>query len=315
MKATDRHQRSILRIALLLGPILFATNLGAQMVPTGVQEYFVLGWEEHLWDMMDRVQNAEGGPQFPSGTNSVVTATVSAANQVIFYDHWEDGLDSELDTFPTVDPSMLQTSTIVIGDGDLSNGDVCTYNSNIACGTDLLGTGDYVNFASDQGLTGGCDPAVIPGALNCSVPLARNSSHVRFDGGDLVLTTGGPLSLIHNQWPLSQYIGGAIEILSRQAVEAARSYSVPIGEDLYALNTVTEPFQYVELDLVAFEDTSITVESPGAGTVSFDLARGEHWSSMGFIDATSQPDFAADDQRRHQGFDDRADHRDDFHRW
>ena len=72
-------------------------------------------------------------------------------------------------------------------------------------------------------------------------------------------------------------------------MEAARSYSVPIGEDLYAGNTVTEPFHYVELDLVAFEDTSITVESPGAGSVSFDLLRGEHWSSMGFINDTAAP--------------------------
>ncbi len=100
------------------------------------------------------------------------------------------------------------------------------------------------------------------------------------------------MSLIHNQWPMTQYIGGATEILPRQAVEAARSYSVPIGEDLFINGTVTEPFQYVELELVAFEDTGITVESPGAGSVSFNLSRGEHWSSMGAIDETAEPTLA-----------------------
>ena len=124
----------------------------------------------------------------------------------------------------------------------------------------------------------------------CSVPLnPRDPADIRFDGGDLIETSGGPLTLIHSQYPLDNFIGGSIEILSRQAVEAARSYSVPIGEDLYAGNTVTEPFHYVELELVAFEDTSITVDSPGAGSVSFDLARGKHWSSMGFIDDAAVP--------------------------
>ena len=268
--------------------IMTAATLGAQTVPTGVQEYYVLGWEQHIWDMMDRVQNAQGGAQFVDGMNSVVTATASADNQVIFYDHWEDLADPELANFPTVDTSMLQASTLVIGDGDPSNGDVCNFNANLACGNDLLSAGDYVNFNSDRGLGGGCTTPGTP--ERCSVPLnPRVSTDVRFDGGDLVETTGGPLTLIHSQYPLTNFIGGSIEILSRQAVEAARSYSVPIGEDLYVANTPTEPFHYVELELVAFEDTSITVDSPGGGSVSFDLERGENWSSMGFIDDSSQP--------------------------
>ncbi len=156
-----------------------AATLGAQTVPTGVQEYYVLGWEQHIWNMMDRVQNAQGGAQFVNGMNSVVTATASADNQVIYYDHWEDGLDPELANFPGVDPSLLQGSTLVIGDGDGSNGDICDFNQNIACATstDTISAGVYVNFNSDQGL--GCTTA------DCSVPLnPRNPSDIHFDGGD-----------------------------------------------------------------------------------------------------------------------------------
>ncbi len=289
--ATDRTRRCV---AAAIALVLAAGSLAAQTVPTGVQEYFVLGWEQHMWDMMDRVVDAEGSGPLASGMNSVVTATASADNQVIYYDHWEDGLDPGLVDFPDT-IGALQSTTLVIGDGVPGNGDVCTYNVNIPCGTDLIVVGDYVNFNSDQGLGGTC--ASLPAdPEKCSVPLNPRcaadpctAAEIRYDGGDLVKTTGGPLSLIHNQWPMTQYIGGATEILPRQAVEAARSYSVPIGEDLFVNGTVTEPFQYVELELVAFEDTGVTVESPGAGSVSFTLTRGQHWSSMGAIDEVPEP--------------------------
>ncbi len=285
---TIKTHHSRLCVAATIALVLATGSLGAQTVATGVQEYFIVGWEQHLWDMMDRVVDAEGAGPLASGMNSVVTATASAAYQTLYYDHWEDGYDAGLDDFPE-SIGTLQSTTLVIGDGDPLNGDICDFNANIACpSTDILAVGDYVNFNSDRGLGGGCTTPGTP--TRCSVPLnPRVATDFRFDGGDLLKSTGGPLSLIHNQWPLTQYIGGATEILSRQAVAAARSYSVPIGEDLYVLDTVTEPFKYVELELVAFEDTSVSVNSPGAGVVSFTLARGEHWSSMGFINGTSQP--------------------------
>ena len=45
--------------AFLLGislPFLVGTApLGAQSVPTGFQEYFVIGYEQHVWEMLTRV--------------------------------------------------------------------------------------------------------------------------------------------------------------------------------------------------------------------------------------------------------------------
>ena len=286
---TKRHVPTALCAAVVCALAVMASPASAQSVPTGFQEYFVLGYEQHTWDMMDKVQNGEGGGQFADGMNSVVTAAASADNQVIFYDHWEDGFEADL-----LNP--VQASTLVIGDGNPANGDACDFNAS-PCGVDVLLQGDFVNFESNGGLGAGCtvpsaQPATytelcssVPVNPRCATAGACTNAEVHFDGGDLILTSGGPLSVVHSEDPLTQFIGGSTEMLSRQAVDAARSYSVPVGEDLYVADTVWEPFHYVDLNLVAFEDnTQVFVDSPGAGTVSFILDRGEHWSSLGFID-------------------------------
>ena len=275
-------------LVVLLG--LLPVALLAQSVPTGFQEYVVIGREQHVWDMLTRVQTGEGGPGFANGMDSVVSATASADNQIIIYDHWEDGYEADIS-------NPVQTSTLTIGDGIDANGRACdfTIDPRIApCdGTndDTLFAGSFVNFNSDQGL-GGC-PAP-PNDLRCSVPVNPRGSARRFDGGDRLLTSGGPISLVHPQDPLSPFIGGATEIISRQAVENARSYSIPVGEDIYGgNNSLTEAFKYVELNVVAYEDgTQVSIDSPGAGTVSFTLDQGEHYSSQGAIDENPFPALA-----------------------
>ena len=158
-----------------------------------------------------------------------------------------------------------------------------------------------MNFGSNQGILAGCtvpsgNPLVftelcssVPVNTRCAVAGACTASEVRFDGGDFIQTSGGPLSIVHSQDPLTQFIGGSTEMLSKQAVGGALSYSILVGEDLYSAfgcpDCVMEPFHYVALNLVAFEDgTNVFVDSPGAGTVSFTLNKGEHWNSLGFID-------------------------------
>ncbi len=279
---------AVIAMVLAIG-LCGVTPSSAQSVPTGFQEYFVLGYEQHIWDLMAKVEAGQGGGAFANGMNSLVTATASAPSQVIYYDHWEDGFEADLF-------NPVQASTMIVGDGNAANGDACDFN-NDPCGVDLLFQGDFVNFGSNQGLGAGCTVASVqpltftelcssvPINPRCTVAGSCAANEVRFDGGDLVLSSGGPLSIVHSQDPLTQFIGGSTEMLSRQAVAAARSYSVPVGEDLYVVDTGTEPFHYVDLNLVSFEDgTQIFIDSPGAGTVSLTLNRGQHWSSLGFID-------------------------------
>jgi uncharacterized repeat protein (TIGR01451 family) len=266
-------------LALLLA--LTAASVGAQSVPTGYQDYFVLGFEQHVWDMMDKVRIGEGAGAFADGMDSVVTAVASADNQILYYDQWEDGLEGNI-------LAPVQGTTLVLGDNNPANGEACDYTTDprvAPCnGTndDVLFEGTFLTLNSDQGLS--CD------RIDCSVPLNPRdpAGDIRFDGGDRIVTSGGPLSVIHNQNPLTQYIGGATENISFQTVEEARSYSIPIGEDIY--NTANLPFKYVDIGLVAFVDgTAVYIDSPGESPVSFILDRGQSYSSLGLIDDSPAP--------------------------
>ena len=120
-----------------------------------------------------------------------------------------------------------------------------------------------------------------------TLTLSRAPS-IRFDGGDRVFNVGGSLSIAHVQDPGSPLIGGGTELLSRELVKAAVAYSIPIGENLApGANNAYASAKYTSIDIVAFDDnTSITVNSPGAGTRSLVLHRGQHYTScMIFVDS------------------------------
>jgi hypothetical protein len=152
----------------------------------------------------------------------------------------------------------------------------------VACGgadEDRLFRGTALTMNSDQGLaSGGCTAGV-----QCTAPVNPRGTATHFDGGDRLVTSGGPLSLIHNQFPPPYpQIGGSTEVLPRQAFTGATSYSIPAGEDLYVFGGPFQMFNYTSVNLVAFDDnTQVFINSPGAdgGTASFTLNRGQHYTN------------------------------------
>ncbi len=305
-RVTSKDRQSWRTRASRLAPAALACLLAAApaaqaQVPTGFQEYHVVGKEQHVWDMFNRpvVGQPPVGYTLSNAVLSVVAATVSSANQVIYYDHWEDNVDVDGDGIPDFELDIVnaqtQPNTLVLGDGNPANGDACTFIAG-ACAGDIINLGDTLTLNSDQNTGTGAAPNCGAGAnLQGCVPInPRVATDIRFDGGDRMLTSGGPVSLVHIQEPIANLggiLGGAVEIVSRQAVGPATSYSVPVGQDSPTnLGTAGNPFVFVDLNLVAFEDnTSVVVTSPGAGSVSFTLNAGEHWTSQGDIDNFSDP--------------------------
>ena len=91
--------------------------------------------------------------------------------------------------------------------------------------------------------------------------------------------------IIHTQDPNSIHIGGAVEIFSRQAVQDAFLYTIPVGTNSYGgSDSATEPFKYVDVDLVAFDNNTAVTINNGLTIVTFTLNRGQHYSSRGYID-------------------------------
>jgi uncharacterized repeat protein (TIGR01451 family) len=270
-RSPDRPRRLPLLLAALC---LSSASTYAQSVPTGRQQYFVLGHEQHVYNLMARVAAGEGLAISGNRMNSVVSLVASADGQIVYYDHWEDGF--EADPFAPTQPS-----TLILGDGNVANGNACAWTIG-ACAADTIVVGMPITLNSNLATgTGSCTTGA---QVTCNVPVnPRLAASVRFDGGDGIATSGGPLSMIHNQDPLSPFIGGATEVLPRQAFANATAYSVPAGENLYGgNNSVTEIFKYVAINLVAFDDnTQVFINSPGAGTVSITLNRGQHYVSCG----------------------------------
>jgi len=308
-----RHSTSLFPRLLLAGAVIAGLEPRFVQAQTGsgFSDFFVLGHEEHVWNMMNRVRVGEGAGAFIAGANrmnSIVSATSTAANQLVYYDHWEDGLETV--DFTTTPP--VQATTLILGDLNNANGRVCDWSidprvfpcNGLASHDDALYAGTPMSFASDQGMNaGGAAPALncnVPAAspavtqLRCSVPVPRAvpalaTPTIRFDGGDRVFSSGGSISIAHIADPGTPLIGGGTELISRSLMQDAVAYSIPIGENLFpGANNAFVSVKYASLDIVAFDDnTSVSVNSPGFGTVSFVLHRGQHYSTCATFAAGS----------------------------
>lgn len=259
--------------------------------PPGIQEYLVLGYEHHLYRMYKHggVPNSDL-PAFGTGQGymaSVVDVTVTADNQIIFYDHWEDGYEADIFNPTKIGPI---TGTLVLGDGNPANGSAADFIPGRT--TDILKAGDSLPFSSRTASEGNS-------AIAGFIPIdPRQAGDFRFDGGDRLVSTGGPIGLVHAMWPVSKNSGGAFtnhtwmgdswEIYSNQVLADALVYVTPIGEDLPG-----NQFANVSLQLQALADnTLVTVNNQAGQAVTFNLSRGQTYFSgdgAGYIDNTPNP--------------------------
>jgi hypothetical protein len=248
--------------------LLLAAPASAQ-IAAGFQEYYVVGRASQVYGFMNAVYRQGNGEDLPDpGLVSVIGIVATLDGQIVVYDHWEDGYEAD-----PLDPKQGTTEVYGVPGG--------------------LTHGQSLNLASDGDCTG---------AKTCYVPTPRGTE-VRYDGGDKVVSIGGPLNLVVNMYPIeTDQMGGAWEVYARQTLAGSREYRIPIGVDLYpGANNAYRPFQFVDLEVVSYEDGNNIVVNNGQTTVSLTLDRGQSYSTRGAIDeGAGRPSACARGHDRHQ---------------
>ncbi|HDQ72784.1 MAG TPA: DUF11 domain-containing protein, partial [Chloroflexi bacterium] len=264
-----RDRCAILSIILCVVFFSFMIPTPVNALPAGFQEYLVMGDEYQIYRMFNDLRSSGS---FNTEMVSIVTIVATSNGQQIYYDHWEDGYEEDIFN-PT------QPTTLVFGDGDPSNGDS-------GHGNDTLAKGVVLTLKSSVSGAGN----VVTGTIN--VASSRDANEIRFDSRDRIVTTGGPVNVVHAVWPHGEtYIGGSWEIYSFQAWQNGTSYTIPVGEDSYTDNGGASgpfaDFKHVWLEVQAAEDnTNLTIDN-GNTTINLTLNREDTYGSNGWINDTS----------------------------
>ncbi len=152
-------------VVTILALVTWASGMPARAatVPTGFQEYHVIGQEQHVWDMFNRPVLGQPfvGYTLSNATLSVVSVTASSASQIVYYDQWEDNTDVTGDGIPDFEQDIVnvqtQAQTLVLGDGNPANGDACNYIAG-ACAGDIIALGDTLTLNSNINTGTGAAP-------------------------------------------------------------------------------------------------------------------------------------------------------------
>jgi uncharacterized repeat protein (TIGR01451 family) len=221
----------------------------AQAGPAPIQTYFVPLPELQVQTALEAVDT--GTDEIGDVMNSLISVVSTGDGTIIYYDHWEDGYESDL-------ANPVQASTEIWGDNDPGNGIPPGF------ATDELNVGDVISLESN-------------------VSLPRNPSQIRYDGRDKFGGTKA-LAVTRASWALNPGVtlAGAAEVYSLR--DYGTRFEVPIGEDLNS----NEMFEYVSLMVMAAEDdTEIQIDIDGNGTtdITRTLNQGESYQVDGGIDA------------------------------
>jgi hypothetical protein len=234
-RLSSRPGRTWLSLSVLILGVMGLSRPAFSQLP--VQTYFVpLPEDVLLTDTFRGINSSVTGP-----VNSLISVAIAADNTIIWYDHWEDGYESDVKA-PT------QATTEIWGDGDVSNGAPPGVATNAA---DVLLSGDAI-------------------VLENRVPTPRDPTQILFDGRDRIQASF-PIAVTRGAFPegAGSLFAGAVEVLETDSW--GTQFVAPVGED--TVDGSNDPFEYSALYVMAREDGTV-VTLPGGTTQT--LNRGDN---------------------------------------
>ena len=242
---------------------VFATNTPeAQAGPPPVLFAYVPLPTDDYQTALNTVNSAAG-----STMQERIGITIAAAGSIMYYDHWEDGYESDI-------ANPTQSSSEIWGDGNTANGDAGDYCAS-GCAGDVFTDGAVLFFED-------------------TIPTPRTTA-VFFDGSDKVAATRG-FTVTKAGWGNS----GPVHAGSVAAFDTSRFgtfFEVPVGEDSVGGAQSNNPFNYTGVSVMASRPNTfvqIDVDGNGSYDQSQTLAEGETMFldgglSQGARIAASQP--------------------------
>lgn len=239
--------RAVSRVCLVVPSLLAAVILPAAADnPPPTQVFYIPFAEDNQLDGFASINGVAGDP-----LAVFVTFSTVADETVIYYDHWEDGYEADIS-------NPVQSTTLVFGDGDPSNG----YPPGNAA--DLISAGtvfDLRNFVDTSTL----------------------GEVIDYDARDKVASFK-PISLTKTTFPAgtNTLLAGCVEIFEYGLW--GTEYRVPVGEDMPVsapsgnLTYDENCFSYVSVSVSAGpEGAAVQVDKDNDGTLeeSLLLAAGE----------------------------------------
>ncbi len=247
-----RKHLSLITLAIFLGVLVTLWIYSQALAQIDSFTFFVPYPTDTLDDQFDV------GHAALNMIDDTIETTISIAvhwdDTVIFYDHWEDGLEADLNA-PT------QLSTEWWGDNDPSNGMPPGFIS------DILSKGDII-------------------VLQNRVSLPRDPVDFFYDGGDAFSSQGGAIAVTVAVWPIHTPAPPEVGILYAGAWELyptkrwGLDYRIPVGVDL----ATTRPgFTVVGLNVQAVEDNTsveLDLDADGSFENTVILNHGEQFTQI-----------------------------------
>lgn len=227
--------------AAAIGSTMLSTGVTSQTV-TPIETYYLPMGETALIQSMKAVNSRATSP-----LNSMQSVTTVVDGTIVWYDHWEDGFEPDI-----VNPA--QDSTLIIGDGDGSNGCAPAPGDNkirLTCSND-----------SEDTLPPGT--AMI---LENYIPLPRVQGDIYYDGGDRVqssfpiaITRGVHSGPEGDGFP-GALLGGAVETVNTKSW--GKVFVAPVGTGIGSQDA-TSAYQLTDLYLQAAEDNTVVTTDDGS---------------------------------------------------